>query len=261
MAFSRHLLPLIFAVFYTTHAIADTICGPDNQKWVKEGHGHLVSIAATYAGFDPSTAKQLALYTQAPDSEGLSFSAPADAVWGVFRPWYRNRVMNVLHSLHGGDHQQVLARRKNLAALVHRYVQAPDQPVWKVGFLLHALGDSYAHTYLEDGQLKAYGSVIGHGFHHEDDADNMALHYDKYRESALVTFDALNYRNLPSTQFVKFIAKLDKLDKAGASRDKFEAAVRKEDKTGFFDIDCEEMAKELSIPKVNAFLKKVKRDL
>jgi hypothetical protein len=68
----------------------------------------------------------------------------------------------VLHSLHGLAGQDLLNWRNCLK----RMIQDPNLLLWEKGFVIHALGDSYAHTFEVEGKpgvRKAYEYPVGHG--------------------------------------------------------------------------------------------------
>jgi hypothetical protein len=70
--------------------------------------------------------------------------------------------MSTLHSLHGGDETAVLNRRRQLHDLLASGLANRSLPDWQAGLIIHAYGDSYAHTRLNEGHLKAYGDWFGH---------------------------------------------------------------------------------------------------
>ncbi len=130
----------------------------------KDGHIATSGYIADMLGLEGKRIGSLSCYSQAPDDLALRYSAPAVGIWGLpDYTGYRHDIVNSLHSLHGGNAQAVAIRRKKLEALVHQSFTS-GQPDWQTGFLIHALGDSYAHVYSKNGQLHAYGEFVGHAF-------------------------------------------------------------------------------------------------
>lgn len=135
---------------------------PD-AKYNRDGHQDTTYIVAVMAGRSPREAALLSFYNEAADDLAWRFAAPQVSVWASFGGWtYRHRIVGVLHSLHGGGPEAVDQRRRDLArALSGRPVGAHDT-VWQSGLIIHALGDSFAHTRGEHGQGEAYGELYGH---------------------------------------------------------------------------------------------------
>lgn len=135
-------------------------------KYAVEGHYNTTELIARMAGYSPNDAFRLALFSQAPDDEAVYYSAPWVGFWGLpLAPFssYRSNVLNVLHSLHHGDHTEVLERRSNLKREIIFLVKSrKKEDDWKIGFLIHALGDSYAHSYGSLANLHGYNEFIGH---------------------------------------------------------------------------------------------------
>lgn len=130
----------------------------------KGGHIATSGYIADMLVLEGKRVGSLSCYSQAPDDLASRYSAPAVGIWGLpVYTGYRHDIVNSLHSLHGGDAQAVAVRRKKLEGLVHQSFIS-GQPDWQTGFLIHALGDSYAHVYSKNGQLHAYGDLVGHAF-------------------------------------------------------------------------------------------------
>ena len=130
------------------------------------------------AGWSHETASTLAYYTQLPDE------VPAyDAVWVIephspstmdaaarqvsdhFGPGrlggsWAKEVQKYLHQLHGGDILAIQKNRECLKKLFNEYMMGGDFA--SAGTMLHAFGDSFAHTFLSNGQRQAYAYPFGH---------------------------------------------------------------------------------------------------
>src|SRR5690242_7491536 len=89
--------------------------------WGPDGHEHTTAAVTTSLGVEPDVAMRLTYFSQAPDDRWFLYSAPSVAIWGVLWPPYRHRIMNVLHSLHGGDQKAVRHRRAALVRMISTY--------------------------------------------------------------------------------------------------------------------------------------------
>lgn len=175
----------------------------------REGHLSTTGIVAFLAGYSFKDATLLACYSQMPDDQAWSLSAPAVGVWGIVRPEFRHLIVDNLHSLHGGDHAAVERRRARLAALVKQALANRD-PAWQVGFLIHAMGDSYAHVKGPASDLEAYGALVGHIFAFREAPDNIArddnlTHYTAY---ARALFEALGGQPSQRVELDRFLGKV-----------------------------------------------------
>jgi RHS repeat-associated protein len=124
-----------------------------------EVHSYGTYLAARACGhMTPPQAYALARYTQMPDDyEGF------DAVWKALPQLLgpnedARDIQNWLHSLHGGDDYQVNHRRACLTNMLSDSKLAG----WRKGFVIHALGDAYAHTEGPPGDEHAYVTPMGH---------------------------------------------------------------------------------------------------
>ena len=133
--------------------------------WQENGHFFTVYMVARSAGMNHKDAYALAYYSQLPDelnrtdakTKGVEHATRGleHLELGDLAESWRQDVNNYLHSLHGGDIQK---RRECLIAML----KDETLKTWERGFVLHALGDAFAHTYTENGQLKAYEWTLGH---------------------------------------------------------------------------------------------------
>ena len=125
------------------------------------GHFYSVYAVAIAKGYSSREAYRLAYFSQLPD-EINEYSA-----WEGLGKWVGDRafdnqwihdIQQVLHSLHGGD---VEKRRECLQKIATNLSLKPSER----GLVLHALGDSYAHTKIDTktGKLVAYNYPYGHG--------------------------------------------------------------------------------------------------
>jgi RHS repeat-associated protein len=155
-------------------------------EWGVAGHFWTTYLVAVAAGKSPEEANSLAYYSQLPDQSSIydavsnvkaaganvmanstGMVAPSDNAWeyGV-NTW--------LHSLHGGAAQP---RQQMLSDMIRQGGMSD----WQMGFLLHAYGDSFAHTYTNaNGCLVAYSWPLGHGPQGHD-PDTIGRHTDAYK--------------------------------------------------------------------------------
>ncbi|OPA89650.1 hypothetical protein BFW86_14340 [Pseudomonas fluorescens] len=130
----------------------------------KDGHFYTAGYVAYLAGYrNTSKLEHISCYTQTPDKELWSLNAVPVAAYGLIPGFwsFRHRVVDGLHSLHGGDAEKVEVRRDRLKQKIISAVQPNSEvPDWQLGFLIHAFGDSYAHVH--GAPTKAYSQWIGH---------------------------------------------------------------------------------------------------
>jgi hypothetical protein len=179
----RRLVSLVLPVFVLALSACSVLPQQDNVDFHADGHEYTTYEVAKAAGIEDASARRIAYYSQAPDKMFWTYAATPVAVWGLVYIPYRQRIMDTLHSLHGGVGDEVLCRRARLEKMIGNYPLAGTkaQPNWELGFLIHAFGDSYAHTYSNvlDGKLHAYGGFVGHGFA-VSSPDTISKHPEKY---------------------------------------------------------------------------------
>jgi RHS repeat-associated protein len=132
--------------------------------WDENGHFYTTYIVARAAGLSNEQAKALAYFSQLPDEDtdfdathaGLARAGGIEGEEFYKKNAWRKDVQEVLHSLHGGDSKK---RRDCLKKLL----LTGNLKDWQKGLVIHAFGDAYAHTTLDDGKLVSYGGIAGHG--------------------------------------------------------------------------------------------------
>lgn len=237
-----------------------------------EGHISTTHIVANIAG-QGEMAEKYALYSQAPDTQAVRFSSPWVSFWAIV-PWeldYRHLINADLHSFHGGDDSQVKERRKALEALIHALAKEnPKDNAWKIGFLIHALGDSFAHVYdLEDGKGQhAYQEWIGHvpekGAY---SPDSIHEHIEDYIAFVNALYRALNMGDGNNQKLAGYIAHIRKAKEDAEKEsdpDKYiESAIVRYDTEDLELHYCEhkKWASVLSKSNVQTFLEKIDKEL
>lgn len=160
----KYLVHTLLSTIFIGSAVAgNTIKLPSPVVRFKiDGHFFTTDRVAEITGLHREASRRIAIYSQVPDEYVMRYSAVPVAVWGVVDLSYRHQIMNTLHSLHGGSNSAVLVRRAVLADMIREYEPTEQTVQWKIGFLIHALGDSYSHVHGEEGELKAYNEITGH---------------------------------------------------------------------------------------------------
>lgn len=137
----------------------------DGARYEVDGHLYTTLSVAKAAGHDELRQLTLAYYSQYPDIDP-EYSAVPTAIKYFFVPWkwgWRKDINGVLHSLHGGGSGDVSDRRVTIANTLRETIKDPEKD-WLSGLIIHAYGDSFAHTksvYNSDSE-SAYGYVFGH---------------------------------------------------------------------------------------------------
>jgi hypothetical protein len=180
------------------------VCGTsmDGAKYKSDGHLDTTYLIARYAGWDALSAAQLAYFSQAPDDFPIEYSAPSGTARLFLLQFDRAHLLSsVLHSLHGGGTDDVQARQRNLAALLNAQLaghrgEQNFVDMWKAGFAIHAMGDSYAHVWginqQQAGQM-SYNPVVGHILDGwvRGNPDIIGDNVDNYERFARALFDVL----------------------------------------------------------------------
>lgn len=230
-------------------------------KYQRDGHQDTVFITARLAGMTAQDAAELSFYAQAADDIAWTYAAPQVSVWGSFGFWgYRHRVNAVLHSLHGGDADAAERRRERLAHEIARRVAEGSSSSadwsWQTGFMIHALGDSFAHT-RTDGT--AYGELYGHLFDGHT-PDLAGLRPELYQSYVIALYSALGGDR--NGDFNALSGYLDSVAEESGNVDGFAAAIRsRRAAMAVARLDCDALADRLDRGRVNVFLRDLERRL
>ncbi|WP_338244760.1 hypothetical protein [Maricaulis maris] len=224
-------------------------------KYQRDGHQDTTYVIARFAGHSDEDAARLAFFNQAADDLALRYAAPQVSVWGLVGGWsYRHRINAVLHSLHGGNPEAVAQRRLDLAELIEQRNRTTPRADWQTGFLIHALGDSYAHT---NPAGEAYGELYGHVFdgHWPDLVGNRRELYIDYIEAL---FDALE---MPTASDRMALSQLKRSLRAVPDGDieGFRTAIlaMRDYYSGTPRLECDALARTLNMRDVSRFLREV----
>lgn len=227
-------------------------------KYGRDGHQDTTYIVAVMAGHSAHDAALLSFYNQAADDVWFRFSAPPLTFWGSVTDWgYRHRIIGVLHSLHSGDAGAVTHRQQSLASAIARADQGDPDYYWQTGLMLHALGDSFAHTRV-DGT--AYGELYGHAFDGHT-PDIVGERPELYLTYVQTMFDALSAGASGDEQALEDYKQTIR-GLMGSDPDAFTAAIHaaRAQIEGTPVFDCEALAERLTMREVSAFLRRLEGD-
>lgn len=237
---------------------------PDSAsvQFKKDGHFYTVAYISSLAKVEPQRAERLTCFAQAPDAI-RKYNAVPVAFWVI--DWsYRTMIMDTLHSLHGGDHSAVETRREKLEALIQASYRT-GKPDWQTGFMIHALGDSYAHVHGDLERPQAYGPLVGHGFATEDpDKIYVGKNYKKYNAYAFALYRALsNPEDQSGKPYLEIFAKNLEETVSNNKPHTGDLTARLIDSTrGPVDNEkCKAMHSDLTSKDVRSFLAKLSSDL
>jgi len=167
-----------------------------NGLYGDTGHFYTIYAVAIAKGYSQSDAFALAYFAELPDKVD-SYSAWANGwQWGsemaTKNDWLR-QIQELLHSLHGGD---AIARRDCLRGLLKDTTLTTEER----GLILHAFGDSYAHSYVDPntGKTMAYSFPFGHGAE-DTDPDQASLRPELYSGYVNDLFNSLPSGTLSQT--------------------------------------------------------------
>ncbi len=89
----------------------------------------------------------ISYYSQYPDIDSDYAAVPVSLKY-LLLPWrwkWRNDITGTLHSLHGGNHQDIIKRRIKIQKTLHETLHDPTLD-WLSGLIIHAYADSFSHT-------------------------------------------------------------------------------------------------------------------
>ncbi|QDT22402.1 RHS repeat domain-containing protein [Gimesia chilikensis] len=142
------------------------------------GHFYTTYIVAIIVGYSADDAFKLAYYSQLPDEVGEHEAVPnvldiprietkkaVGEIESVANPsrlsktkqqalreeQFAYNVIEIIHSLHGGGPKDVRIRKEKLKKLIIDS-KREQRKIWEVGYIIHAFGDAYAHTFVSNNQ-------------------------------------------------------------------------------------------------------------
>jgi hypothetical protein len=159
-----------------------------NGLYDEAGHFYTTYIIAQLAGFNDlpgyDKAFDLAYWSQYPDEDYRYDAISALHTIGIDA----QRIQFYLHSLSGGDSK---CTRKSLEDLL----RGGGLERWEMGMVIHAFGDSFAHSKFLDGKEVQYVYPFGHA---EDghEPDHIINDREKYKNYARRLFMSLGGTDL-----------------------------------------------------------------
>jgi|GEM_PF-2479725 len=178
-------------------------------EWYETGHINTTLIIAKIAGLSPELTRDISIFCQIPDYHKFKLRYSAGTpIWGWLEGKGDNAklIATLLHGFHGGDAPEVLRRQKIFHSIVRQQIRDQIEP-WKIGFSVHAFGDSYAHTFVDAQQNRcAYGYPLGHGldFIFCVKPDYISQHSELYFEYCAGLYTALTGK--PAAENFEFLA-------------------------------------------------------
>lgn len=138
---------------------------PPPSPFLPDGHLYTTLSIAELAMFPDERQLVIAYFSQYPDLDPDYEAVPVSLKYLLLpNKWtWRNDISGKLHSLHGGRREEIDARRAAIRQAITGMLDDPAKD-WQTGLLIHALGDTYAHTEnkFNSENEKAYGVWIGH---------------------------------------------------------------------------------------------------
>lgn len=198
--------------------------------FLPDGHLYTTLSIASIAGLPDERQLALAYFSQYPDLDHDYEAVPVSVKY-LFLPhkWnWRNDIAGKLHSLHGGDKAAIDARREEIRTALSNVLVDPAKD-WMAGLLIHALGDTYAHTKNNFGSPdeKAYGVWIGHAlptlFCTSPDDIKVPQNESKYLGYITDLYKVFGGRAATDPEFQNFYKFVDQLECKGGQCPNFHA--------------------------------------
>lgn len=200
-------------------------CAKSERSYGPDGHIYTTLSMTKAAGYDDIRQLTLSYYSQYPDTNN-DYEAVCVSVKYLLVPckWeWRNDITGVLHSLHGGNRKAIDLRRKNIRNALSSTLKDPKND-WLSGLVIHAYGDSYAHTRnkFNSETESAYNVWIGHIFPNllGNSPDNIKgrgneVKYIGYVTDLYETLKQGSDNGYDDQEFKDFISFIDKLECTG----------------------------------------------
>lgn len=203
---------------------------PPASPFLPDGHLYTTLSIAELALFPDERQLAIAYFSQYPDLDPDYEAVPVSLKYLLLpNKWaWRNDVSGKLHSLHGGRRAKIDIRR---AAIRHAIAGMLNDPAkdWQTGLLIHALGDTYAHTKNEfnSDNEQAYGVWIGHLlpslFGSSPDQIKTPLNEPKYLGYISDLYQLLSGNSTTNVRFQEFYRFVDDLKCEGDQCPNFHA--------------------------------------
>lgn len=192
---------------------------PPAPPFLPDGHLYTTLSIAALAMLPDERQLAIAYFSQYPDLDPDYEAVPVSLKYLLLpNKWtWRNDISGKLHSLHGGGRKEIDARRAIIRRAITEKLDDPAKD-WQTGLLIHALGDTYAHTKneLNSEKEQAYGVWIGHLipslFGKSPDKIKTSLNEPKYLAYITDLYQLLSRNPNTDTSFQEFYQFIDDLE-------------------------------------------------
>lgn len=239
--------------------------------FTSDGHIYTTLTVTELAGLDDKRQINISFFSQYPDID-LDYEATPVAIKYLLPPrnlQWRNDVTGKQHSLHGGGRSGIDERRKSLRQAISTVINDESKD-WMSGLLIHAFGDTYAHTAGKFGsdEEKAYGVWIGHALptlflqspdkiklNPNNTAKYLGYVDDLYR--TLKTNDSMDWK------LTKYKTSVESLDCSGKKCANFHTVIYKEPseqdkRVDSFTACMKKSMRQLTVPEVQSVMDMMK---
>lgn len=198
--------------------------------FLPDGHLYTTLSITEIAEYDDLRKMTISYYSQYPDID-LDYEAVPVSFKYLLVPWkweWRNDITGSLHSLHGGKRKAIDQRRSDIRNSLLVTLKDPNFD-WLSGLIIHAYGDSYAHTKNEfsSEEEKAYNVWIGHAipsiFGNSPDDIKQKENEPKYLGYISNLYHTLKINDENNEKFTEFRDFVDNLECAGGECPNFHA--------------------------------------
>lgn len=230
------------------------------EPFLPDGHLYTTLSLTDIAEYDDLRKMTITYYSQYPDIDPDFEAVPVSFKY-LFIPWkwdWRNDITGTLHSLHGGDRKAIDQRRENIQSALSQSLEDPNLD-WLSGLIIHAYGDSYAHTKNEfnSENEKAYNVWIGHAiptiFGSSPDDIKKENNEPKYLGYISSLYRTIKLNDGHDERFIEFKNFVDKLDCEGGECPNFHALFtsNEENRIDKFTSCMNENSRPLKVSEIN----------
>ena len=211
--------------------------GDFSAEYMQDGHLYTTLAITDLVQLPIERQLTLSYYTQYPDIDP-DYEATPVAIKYMLVPWkyaWRNNITGKLHSLHGGNSAYIKKRRENIGEALKETIKDPSLD-WLSGLIIHAYGDSYAHTkYAYDSEYEhAYNVWLGHMWatlmrRSPDAIKRNAITEEKYLAYINDFYQDINLDAANDYEFKRFEAFVESYECTGGACPNFHAEYNNQD--------------------------------
>ena len=195
----------------------------ESLKYNTNGHLNTTYIVLSGAGIDINQSHEIAFCSELPDDrkEFDAIYASIEELKNDKNDIYNRDLMEIIHSLHGGNQEAVYKRREQLFRIIKDGYINKTLTNCQLGIVIHAYADSYSHTYnkklhwwnfFSKKEEQAYGGNIGHLLHGVK-PDIIAFYPNKFKKYVKKLYSIFRKNRKNNTEIKKFFTLIDKLKK------------------------------------------------